>query len=962
MEENTIETAVKNNETAEHNSLCVGIDLGTTNSVIATCQLTDTGKLRAPVSKIEMLTEIGARNARRRERQSLLPSCVYYYDMKNGEYEPIVGELAKKMFLTQPYAVAKSIKRQMGKQRVEINGWKKEYPDQTPEQVSSRILSHVLDNLKNYYNEEIRDVVITVPANFDPAMRLATLKAAELAGVNVRKPDGTYNDEEILLSEPEAVMYALINQIQNGEININMDFSQKRRVLVFDIGGGTLDITLHEIERNPENPDLFNITSLATNRYSNIAGDIFDAKLAEAMYQKYVTDYQAQDAQIAARIKSDPYAMPNLLNYAEELKVILNDQVGDYQRRGKETPDSKDFDYGGIMSNGYSSESSMSKKEFEECLAPLLAPQMKFEDYRRCDTLDDERNIIYPILDVLKKAADKLGTGENDALHIDAVVLNGGMSRLYMIEKRLADFFGFKPITILDPDLSVAQGAAVYHYYLHQQNSLTRRLHRNYMEDLNAGTAPLDDSLLPSLTGFPEASASSKVKLTSGIETKSIVLPESLYLGLRGGSTYPLVESGQELPFDSPEIPGFLLLSGQKLLRIPIKHRIPHKEDYVTIASGDIEFARKYDSDVHVTIKFHLSRNQILSFEAWCSGNYKGEEISEKGSVVITVGDSDSQPFAPGSGYKPLKNAILPPSGSKLNVSNELALFAQTCAQLGNTKKNLPINKYYEKLRQQKKILASCGNPQEFADKLLQLLANSRSDVLLHNLFPVARKMCVHWPEAANRRLARYCVGILKNTMFALEPRGIRTSVQIEAIQTLGVCGDEEQCISMKVLCDNPAYRSALLYAFGIRGVNINWLYQELLKSVAKKISIQGPLRAIGLAMQRSRPMSPGAPSEEKVVRSIISIIEDGDLQENELVLGIAALGLICDQRPSAVNPVSRQFADRTDAAIKNIERWYNEETFKYTSKARGIANSLINGMHVSDDDEKYLLDIFNKE
>ena len=90
-----------------------------------------------------------------------------------------------------------------------------------------------------------------MPASFNPVQREATLRAAEIAGLEVRESNGNYRDD-VLLSEPEAVIYDVLNQVQNGKINLPIDFNTQKKVLVFDIGGGTLDITLHEIQRVTE--------------------------------------------------------------------------------------------------------------------------------------------------------------------------------------------------------------------------------------------------------------------------------------------------------------------------------------------------------------------------------------------------------------------------------------------------------------------------------------------------------------------------------------------------------------------------------------------------------------------------------------------------------------------------------------------------------------------------------------
>ncbi|MBR2518537.1 MAG: Hsp70 family protein [Selenomonadaceae bacterium] len=201
----------------EHNDLCVGIDLGTTNSVLATINVKPNGDIVSKVVKIdravEMYNVLGQGAKFTIKPNLILPSCVYYNDEKN--YQPIVGDFAKGRYPLRPYLVAKSVKSQMANEFVK--GLSASVPDKTPAQVSSRILEHMLRNAaRTYHLEKIDDAVITVPANFDFIMRQNTLKAAELAGIKIRKRDGS--PRQILLSEPQAVIYDFINQVKNGEI------------------------------------------------------------------------------------------------------------------------------------------------------------------------------------------------------------------------------------------------------------------------------------------------------------------------------------------------------------------------------------------------------------------------------------------------------------------------------------------------------------------------------------------------------------------------------------------------------------------------------------------------------------------------------------------------------------------------------------------------------------------------
>lgn len=162
---------------------------------------------------------------------------MYYRQERDGEFTPVVGDYAKRQYALKPWLVSRSVKSQMGEESV--TGLSEEVPDKKPEEVSARILKHLIADAEDHFMCKIDDVVITVPASFNSAMREETLKAAEIAGINVRKEDGSF-DDDMLISEPEAVMYDLINQIQEGLFDANIDFSEKRELWFLILAEGHL--------------------------------------------------------------------------------------------------------------------------------------------------------------------------------------------------------------------------------------------------------------------------------------------------------------------------------------------------------------------------------------------------------------------------------------------------------------------------------------------------------------------------------------------------------------------------------------------------------------------------------------------------------------------------------------------------------------------------------------------------
>jgi len=574
----------------EHNDLCVGIDLGTTNSALATVNVVN-GKINSPVRNIQRFSDINNMTGRpSRRTDPLLPSCVYYRQERDGSYSPIVGDYAKRTYAVKPWLVAKSIKSQMGEEKVE--GLQDDIPDKTPEAVSARILKHLIKDAEEHFMCPINDVVITVPASFNSAMREATLRAAEIAGIsNTRNDDGTYSDD-MLLSEPEAVMYDMINQIQEGTFDANIDFSEKKNVMVFDIGGGTLDITIHSVERDKDNNDVLNISPIAINRYTKIGGDDFDSLIADEMYNRYL-DLYSSSSEIIDKISKDSTVKPTLLAFAEDLKLQVSDQYYELKHRGQILSDDKSYDCGGYIGNGYSYDDMFTKSEFESAVEPLMGYGLTLNDFKNLDKINNTANIVYPILNVMKKAAEQLGT---DDVKIDAIVLNGGMSKLYLVQNRLEELFGFKPLIVADPDKSVAMGAAVYHYYLHKKTQLVRKMRVEYDSKDNVATPTID----------------------RGIVTSQNILNEDVFLGLKGGATQLLCKAGTPLPYTSEVMTGFSINPEQNILSIPVKE-IANNNSYRTIACGTINFKNNYKEQTPVSIKFTVSKSQILTLEAWTS-------------------------------------------------------------------------------------------------------------------------------------------------------------------------------------------------------------------------------------------------------------------------------------------------------------------------------------------------------
>ena len=427
----------------------IGIDLGTTNSLMAWSRVDSNEKLRTEIVDISMIDESGGKI-----KNDRLPSVLYF-----GKDLPIIGNYAKNMIVTRPDLVLKSVKSYMGEGKVfEFN--QKQYKTSD---IQSFLLKQMSISAKELFGFIPQDVIITVPASFDSDMRRETLEAAKKAGFLVEKSDGSYKN--ILLDEPRAVIFDFINKHQNGEIPESLiDLNESKNVLVFDLGGGTLDVSIHKIHYDGK----IKIEDYAVSRYTRLGGDNFDKLVAQRLMEIYLDENSIERSSLEDIEKNK--LEKQFLQIAEEVKIELSKKIENNEIFGL---DRKNVCYEILKGNLYDGKIfnyDISINEYKQIISPLLADHLEFDDYKNIENIKDVDNIIYPILDVLNKCYERLGTVPK----IDAVILNGGMTKLQLIKERIKEFFGFEPLTVTDPDKSVARGASVFHYYIHRGYKATK--------------------------------------------------------------------------------------------------------------------------------------------------------------------------------------------------------------------------------------------------------------------------------------------------------------------------------------------------------------------------------------------------------------------------------------------------------------------------------------------------------
>ena len=344
----------------------IGIDLGTTNSCVAV---------------IEGGEPVVIPNA---EGSRTTPSVVAF--AKNGER--LVGQVAKRQAVANPDRTIISIKRDMGTdRRISIDG--KEY---TPQDISAMILMKLKTDAEAYLGEKVSEAVITVPAYFSDSQRQATKDAGRIAGLDVKR----------IVNEPTAASLAY-----------GLDKEDSHTILVYDLGGGTFDVSILEV-----GDGVFEVK--ATNGNTHLGGDDFDQRIIDYLASEFKKD-------TGIDLKADRMALQRLKEAAEKAKIELS----------------------GVMSTNinlpFITADATGPKHLD-----ITLTRAKFDELTR-DLVDAT---VGPIRDALRDAgmtADEIGR----------VILVGGSTRIPAVQEAVRKMTGKEPYRNINPDECVAVGAAI---------------------------------------------------------------------------------------------------------------------------------------------------------------------------------------------------------------------------------------------------------------------------------------------------------------------------------------------------------------------------------------------------------------------------------------------------------------------------------------------------------------------
>ena len=343
----------------------VGIDLGTTNSVVAVLE----GGEPTVIANAE-----GNRTT---------PSIVAF-----KSEEVLVGELAKRQAITNPDNTVRSIKRHIG------TNWKENFEgkDYTPQEISARILQKLKRDAESYLGEDVTDAVITVPAYFNDAERQATKEAGQIAGLNVLR----------IINEPTAA--SLAYGLENNE---------DQKILVFDLGGGTFDVSVLEISEG-----VFEVKS--TSGDSKLGGDDWDQRIMDWLIEKFKSS-------TGIDLSNDKMAIQRIKEGSEKAKIEL-------------------------------SSTSETEINLPFITANDAGPQHLLEKLTRAEFEKITADLVERTKEPVQKALSDAGLKYSE---IDHIILVGGSTRMPAVQSLVKTLTGKDPHKGVNPDEVVAAGAAI---------------------------------------------------------------------------------------------------------------------------------------------------------------------------------------------------------------------------------------------------------------------------------------------------------------------------------------------------------------------------------------------------------------------------------------------------------------------------------------------------------------------
>lgn len=525
--------------------LYVGIDLGTTNSTVSVIQ-TDERRLRNPIEHLRSIPILQYdKDFNLTREQYTLPS--YFYCKLDGDSKRVyTGEWAKNIYATgnQPMNTFTGIKTRMGgESMVTIPGKTEEEALQLDmTQCSALLLKTMKKSIEDQFDQEIDHLVVTVPAAFNTDERQATRDAIEMAGF----------ENFHILDEPAATLLYFINNGDGCLMENSVDLNGKH-IMIYDIGGGTLDICIAKLEEDETSYEYesMKVSIASRSKRENLGGNDFDQYLGAY----FLSEFENRTAKISTRPVADQNKIiARVVSQAEKYKIDLNNKLKEHldnPRRLSRIVMTPEFE---VIDGQFVQGINLDKATLEEVYAGILQDS-------------DRQNILRPVKESIK-AAENLRKED-----ISLIILTGGMSNFYAVESTLREYFGDDTqIITVDTTTSVSKGAAIDAYNYSPDNIHLKKMQ---LEDRLA-----EDIFLRTANGFE------KLISKSDISSKK-----------KGDFTYTIPEENMS------RIPIFLFYGQDP--------NFP--EDFAQIAGKMVELPRRYEVGEEIKLSWSIDQNGVIT-------------------------------------------------------------------------------------------------------------------------------------------------------------------------------------------------------------------------------------------------------------------------------------------------------------------------------------------------------------
>ncbi|MCP8970909.1 Hsp70 family protein [Ectobacillus ponti] len=530
----------------------VGIDLGTTNSTVSIAELTASQQVQAKTLQVQQY------DGHNMTFNEILPSTVYF----DSDSIPYVGSYAKRMQCVEPEQVMSEVKRHIGDEVA----WPINNENYAPEHISSFVLKKLKKTVEEkFFGEEVDGAVITVPANFNFQKQAKTKIAAELAGFN---PDKIH-----MIPEPTAALIDFLheeNEKAPEHRALNLSTGPKT-ILVFDLGGGTCDVTIHRVTQGQDKR--LRIEDLSISQYTELGGMNFDKEVHNYMLRKLLKQQGVSPKDMMIKYGSEiSQVKAVLLDFAETAKMQFSRQV----TAREEMLDISYYDQPGSFDQLKFSQTlfgvpaelmcelSITKQEMDQIIQPLL--------YKKHE--NDHENIEHPILNALSTAVMPL-----QAADIDHVFLVGGMTAFPAVRGRIYEIFGKKPTVATNPMYSVSRGAAIYHYYQDQEG----------------------------------------IQLAQVSEER--IYPQNVYIRVLKGTPVALIKKGDSIPYDKTFEQGFFVTGNEEYVsRMELSLFAGESPDDLAqqpLKNAVLEFENPVRVGSPLVLRVEVDKERNLSVKAW---------------------------------------------------------------------------------------------------------------------------------------------------------------------------------------------------------------------------------------------------------------------------------------------------------------------------------------------------------